>query len=92
MKKSNEIIIAKIIGNELRIHKGYIKTKGTKTINICIEYKWTYVCERHNLEEMKEDKYTTKIYSSNVDSEKIQDELEKEFDKKLSIELRFKNN
>jgi len=90
MKKLNEIIISKVFGNEVTIHKGFIKTKGTKTINICIEYKWTNVYERHNLEEMKEDKYTTKIYSANTDIEKIQNELEKEFNKKLNIELRIK--
>ena len=37
-------------------------------------------------------KYTTKIYDSNVDIEKIHIDLEKEFDKKLSVELRIRNS
>ena len=85
-----KIIIAKVIDNEVRIHKGHIVTKGTKTINICIQYKWVDVFERHNLEEMKEDKYTTKIYTSNTDIEKIKNELEEEFNTKLKVISRIK--
>ena len=71
----NEVTVVKIREDKVSAYKGLVKAKGKKTITINIEYPWFNESERHYLNMMELDNYTTKIYDKDISVNDIKKDL-----------------
>ena len=71
----SEVTVVKIREDKVSVYKGAVKAKGKKTVTINISYPWFNESERHYLDMMKLDNYTTKIYDKDISVDDIKKDL-----------------